>query len=144
MQHFKKHSDLFFDNGDTVVSTQGRGSETMSLFELHHKVLATRATGRALSGVLVLPATAPGRVDANQYFEGTLIVQPLDVPADLCVLCTGLEHGCGETGESERWMMDVCARRSQSHLVMSGGSVRRNQGHDFETPIEGIRALRNV
>jgi hypothetical protein len=105
-QNFKKHSDLFFDNGETVISAQGPGSETISLFELHRKVLAARA--KALSGVLMLPAVAPGRVDANEYFEGTPVIQPFDGPADLCVLCTGLEHGCGEIRESDNILAEFC------------------------------------
>lgn len=81
VQNFEKVSDLFFDNGDIVVSAQRPGGDTLSLFKLHRKVLATHA--KALSGILMLPEAPPCEVDANEYFEGIPVVRLFDDPADL-------------------------------------------------------------
>ena len=74
---------MFFDNGDIVISAQRPGTDTISLFKLHRRVLATHARG--LSGVLMLPAAAPGGVNANGYFEGTPVVRLFDDPAELAI-----------------------------------------------------------
>ena len=81
IQNFEKISDLFFDNGDIVISAQRPGSDTRSLFKLHRRVLATHAKG--LSGVLMLPAAESSGVNVNDYFEGTPVVRLFDDPADL-------------------------------------------------------------
>lgn len=81
IQKREKVSDLFFDNGDIVISAQRPDSDTLFLFKLHRKVLATHA--KALSPTLMLPAACPGGVDANEYFEGTPVVRLSDDPADL-------------------------------------------------------------
>jgi hypothetical protein len=81
IQNFEKVSDLFFDNGDIVISAQHPGSDTISMFKLHRRVLATHA--KDLSGILVLPAAELGGENANEYFEGTPVVRLFDDPADL-------------------------------------------------------------
>ena len=87
-------SDLLFDNRHTVISAQSPSSDssetTRPLFESHRKVF--QAYAKALSGPVML--------SADEYFGKTPVAQLLDDPADLRVLCTSLEHGCGEIGES--------------------------------------------
>ena len=91
---------------------------------------------RRVSSALMLPAAAPGRGDANEYFEGIPVVQPPTIP-QTSVYCAqawnmAAVKPVNRTIPSQSFrdeprhcvcgcVMHVCARRCQSHLVMSGG-----------------------